>query len=53
VYGAEAAGRTGLQTLYETGSVGSQIVAAPAFENNILFVAATNGVLYALATGTT
>lgn len=52
VYGA-AAGRP-LEKLYETGTVGSQIIAAPAFADNALFVAATNGVLYALSvSGTT
>jgi outer membrane protein assembly factor BamB len=47
VYGA-APGRP-LEKLYETGQAGSQIVAAPAFGDGCLFVAATNGVLYALA----
>ncbi len=53
VYGVEA-GRSQLQTLYETGAsarggLGTQIVAPLAWENNVLFAAATNGVLYALA----
>lgn len=52
VYGVEA-GRSGLQTLYETTGVASgrtsQIVAPLAWENGMLFAAATNGVLYALA----
>lgn len=47
VYGA-AAGRP-LEKLYETATTGSQVVAAPAFAEGLLFVAATNGVLYALA----
>ncbi len=48
VYGA-AAGRP-LEKLYETGTIGSQIIPAPALADNALFVAATNGVLYALST---
>jgi hypothetical protein len=47
IYGA-AAGRP-LEKLYETATTGSQIVAAPAFADGLLFVVATNGVLYALA----
>ena len=47
VYGA-AAGRN-LEKLYETGATGSQIIAAPALTDGAFFVAATNGVLYALA----
>ena len=46
VYGA-AAGRN-LEKLYETGATGSQIIAAPALNDGAFFVAATNGVLYAL-----
>jgi outer membrane protein assembly factor BamB len=46
VYGAPA-GR-GLEKLYETGTTGSQIIAAPAVADGGFFVAATNGVLYAL-----
>ncbi len=47
VYGA-GAGKP-LEKLYETASTGSQIVAAPAFAEGLLFVTATNGVLYALS----
>ena len=47
IYGAEGGGRA-LQTLYEAGGVGSQIVAALAWENGTVFATATNGVLYAL-----
>ncbi|MBC8103940.1 MAG: PQQ-binding-like beta-propeller repeat protein, partial [Cytophagales bacterium] len=43
-------GRT-LERLYETGTTGSQIIAAPAASDGALFVAATNGVLYALNVG--
>jgi outer membrane protein assembly factor BamB len=46
IYGT--AGGRPLEKLYETGATGSQIVAAPAFADGALFVAATNGVLYAL-----
>ena len=46
VYGANAARTPEKQ--YETGTVGSQIVAAPAFSGGTVFMAATNGVLYAL-----
>jgi len=49
VYGAQP-GRS-LERLYEPGVVGSQIVAAPACADGALFVAATNGVLYALTLG--
>jgi outer membrane protein assembly factor BamB len=57
VYGVEA-NRSQLQTLYETGAsarggLGTQIVAPLTWENNILFVAATNGVLYALGAAAT
>lgn len=47
IYGA-AAGR-GLEKLYETAAAGSQLIAAPALSDGAFFVAATNGVLYALA----
>ncbi len=43
-------GRT-LERLYETGTTGSQIIAAPAASDNALFLTATNGVLYALNIG--
>jgi outer membrane protein assembly factor BamB len=43
-------GRT-LERLYETGTTGSQIIAAPAASDGALFVTATNGVLYALNIG--
>lgn len=43
-------GRT-LERLYETGTTGSQIIAAPAASDGALFLTATNGVLYALNTG--
>lgn len=43
-------GRT-LERLYETGTTGSQIIAAPAASDGALFVTATNGVLYALDVG--
>jgi outer membrane protein assembly factor BamB len=43
-------GRT-LERLYETGTTGSQIIAAPATSDGALFVTATNGVLYALNVG--
>ena len=46
IYGANAARTPEKQ--YETGTVGSQIVAAPAFSGGTVFMAATNGVLYAL-----
>ncbi len=36
------------EKLYETGSVGSQLIAAPALADDALFIAATNGCLYAL-----
>lgn len=36
------------EKLYETGTVGSQIIAAPATSDGALFVVATNGCLYAL-----
>lgn len=48
VYGAVGNGR-GLEKLYETGTIGSQIVAAPAVADGAMFVTATNGVLYALS----
>ena len=47
VYGTQS-GRP-LEKLYETGTSGSQFVAAPAFADGSLFVTATNGVLYALS----
>ena len=47
VYGA-APGKT-LERLYETGTVSSQIIAAPALADGALFLTATNGVLYSLA----
>jgi outer membrane protein assembly factor BamB len=40
-----------LERLYETGTTGSQIIAAPATSDGALFVTATNGVLYALNIG--
>lgn len=39
------------EKLYETGTVGSQLIAAPAIADNALFIAATNGCLYALTLG--
>ena len=47
VYGA-APGKT-LERLYETGTVSSQIIAAPALADGALFLTSTNGVLYSLA----
>ena len=47
IYGA-AAGRN-LERLYETAAAGSQIIAAPALADDAFFVAATNGILYALS----
>lgn len=49
VYGA-APGRT-MERLYETGTVSSQIIAAPALADGALFLTSTNGVLYSLALG--
>jgi outer membrane protein assembly factor BamB len=46
VYGMET-GKSP-ERIYETGSYGSQIIAAPAVGEKTYFVAATNGVLYAL-----
>jgi outer membrane protein assembly factor BamB len=43
-------GRT-LERLYETGTTGSQIIAAPAVSDGALFITATNGLLYALNIG--
>lgn len=40
-----------LERLYETGTTGSQIIAAPAAGDGALFMTATNGVLYALNLG--
>jgi len=47
VYAVEA-GR-GMESAYQTGGVGSQIIAAPALADDALFVTATNGALYALS----
>lgn len=47
LYGASP-GKT-LERLYETGTVGSQIIAAPALADGAIFLTATNGVLYSLA----
>ncbi len=49
VYASEA-GR-GVEAAYQTGGVGSQIIAAPALADDALFVTATNGALYALSLG--
>jgi outer membrane protein assembly factor BamB len=49
VYGVEPA--KSLETAYQTGLAGSQVIAAPAAADGALFVAATNGVLYALNIG--
>ena len=46
VYGMEA-GKSP-ERIYETGTYGSQIIAPPAVSDQTYFVAATNGVLYAL-----
>lgn len=46
VYGA-APGKT-MERLYETGTVGSQIIASPALADGALFLTSTNGVLYSL-----
>lgn len=46
VYGGNAARTPEKQ--YETGTVGSQVVASLAFSGGTVFAAATNGVLYAL-----
>lgn len=49
VYGA-APGRT-MERLYETGTIGSQIIAAPALADGAVFLTSTNGVLYSLSLG--
>jgi outer membrane protein assembly factor BamB len=54
VYGLDtgSGGPRALHLLYETGTAaGAQIVAAPALADGALFVASTNGVLYALSVG--
>jgi outer membrane protein assembly factor BamB len=47
IYGASS-GKT-MERIYETGTVGSQIIAAPALADGAIFLTATNGVLYSLA----
>lgn len=47
IYGA-APGRT-MERLYETGTISSQIITAPALADGALFLTSTNGVLYSLA----
>ena len=49
VYGA--APSQALERLYEPASIGAQIIAAPAYADDALFVTSTNGVLYALGLG--